>query len=125
MAKDKLNNLLGMKDFSEKELAQKKKSTKRTDVAKDILQENTGKDVFKEDKIKHKEEVKMKSLNNLISLDQFTEKEVVKNAKKTKRTDVAKDILQEKKASAKQLAARKRFKEMIANKKKPEDKKEE
>ena len=83
------------------------------------------KDVFKEDKIKHKEEVKMKSLNNLISLDQFTEKEVVKNAKKTKRTDVAKDILQEKKASAKQLAARKRFKEMIANKKKPEDKKEE
>jgi hypothetical protein len=97
MSKDKkLNNLLGMKDFSGAELEQKRKSTKRTDVAKDILQENTGKDVFTE-KPKTKEEVAKKGLNNLISLDQFSEGEVLKDAKKTKRTDVAKDILQEKK----------------------------
>jgi len=145
MSKDKkLNNLLGMKDFSEKELVQTRKATKRTDVAKDILQEkkgfilcsecgstvpsskveekgvcpickadgtltpaknpnkkvsenilheDTGKDVFKEEKMKKKDEVEKKGLNNLISLDNFTEKD----AKKTKRTDVAKDVLHEKK----------------------------
>jgi uncharacterized membrane protein len=95
MSKDKkLNNLLGMKDFSETELEQKRKATKRTDVAKDILQENTGKNVFTE-KPKTKEEVAKKGLNNLISLDQFSEGEVLKDAKKTKRTDVAKDVLRE------------------------------
>ena len=102
MAKDKkLNNLLGMKDFSEKELEQKKKPTKRTDVAKDVLNEKdtTGKNVFTEDKMKKKEEVEKKGLNNLISLDQFSEGEVMKDAKKTKRTEVAKDVVQESKFS--------------------------
>ena len=54
-----------MKDFSEKELEQKKAPTKRTGVAKDILQENTGKDDFKEEKMKKKEEIEKKGLNNL------------------------------------------------------------
>ena len=96
MSKDKkLNNLLGMKDFSENDFTKKTKTTKRTDVAKDILQENTGKDAFTE-KPKTKEEIVKKGLNNLISLDENTEKEVMTDAKKTKRTDVAKDVLQEK-----------------------------
>ena len=101
MSKDKkLNNLLGMKDFSEKDLVQSRRATKRTDVAKDILNEETGKVVFSE-KPKTKDEVKTKELNNLISLDQFSEDEVIKNIKKTKRTDVAKDVLQEKKKECK------------------------
>ena len=54
----KLNNLLGMDQFSEQEfLGKKAKSTKRTEVAKDVLQENAyvlGKDVLG-DKLKNKE----------------------------------------------------------------------
>lgn len=94
MSKDKkLNNLLGMEDYTEKDIMKKSKTTKRTDVAKDIFEkaEVTGKDVFSEDKMKNKQEIVTKSLNNLYSLDQYTEKTV----KKTKRTDVAKDVLQE------------------------------
>ena len=104
MAKDKkLNNLLDIKDFSEKELEQKKKSTKRTDVAKDILQEKseTGKDVFTE-KPQKVEKMSKKDLNNLISFDDYSEKEVLKDVKKTKRTDVAKDVVQEKKKECKE-----------------------
>lgn len=95
MSKDKkLNNLLGMKDFSEGDFTKKTKTTKRTDVAKDILQENTGK--VPVEKPKTKDEVKKKDLNNLISLDNYTETEMLKDPKKTKRTDVAKDVIQEK-----------------------------
>lgn len=93
MSKDKLNNLVGMKDFSEGDFTKKAKTTKRTDVAKDILQENTGK--MPVEKPKTKDEVKKKDLNNLISLDTYTETELLKTTKKTKRTDVAKDILKE------------------------------
>lgn len=98
MSKDKkLNNLLGMEDYTEKDIMKKSKTTKRTDVAKDVLEkvEVTGKDVFAEDKMKNKQEIANKKLNNLYSLDEYTEKETIKSAKKTKRTDVAKDVLQE------------------------------
>jgi hypothetical protein len=96
MSKDtKLNNLLGMEDYSEKDFIKSAKPTKRTDVAKDVLHENTGKDVFtSKPKI---EEIKLKSLNNLISLDDFSKEMPSKNSKSTKRTDVANDVLHEKK----------------------------
>lgn len=99
MKDTKLNNLLGMEQYSETEFLKKTKTTKRTDVAKDVLQENAyvlGKDVLG-DKFKDKETHAAKGLNNLISLDDFT-KEVPKTSSKgTKRTDVAKDVLLEKK----------------------------
>ena len=95
MAKDKLNNLLGMDDYKEKDFFKSSKATKRTEVAKDILNEDTGKNVFSE-KIKGKEEIKSKELHNLISLDGFGEKALPKkNIKATKRTDVGKDVLHE------------------------------
>lgn len=100
MSKDKkLNNLLGLEEFTSPDFYNKKsKTTKRTDVAKDVLEsaEYTGKNVFTE-KPKTKDEIKLKTLNNLISLDEYTEKEVIKDVKTTKRTGVAKDVIQEKK----------------------------
>jgi hypothetical protein len=113
MKDKKLNNLLGMEDYSEKDLTKKAKVTKRTEVAKDVLEgkEFTGKDVFGE-KSKEKahagiaDHTGLKKLNNLISLDQYTEKQALKDAKKTKRTDVAKDVLQEKKEEKKGLTAK-------------------
>ena len=104
MAKDKLNNLLGMEEYKEKDIFKKSKTTKRTDVAKDILEKNeTGKDVFDE-KIKGKEEIKSKELHNLISLDAFGEKALPKkNIKATKRTEVAKDVLEGKEYTGKDV----------------------
>jgi len=112
-AEKKLNNLLGMKQFSEKDFFKNTKATKRTDVAKDILEgkEYTGKDVFGE-KPKSKDEIKLNSLNNLISLDEYTEKETMKDAKATKRTSVAKDILQEKAKAKKKSEPKKEEKEV-------------
>jgi len=106
MSKDtKLNNLLGMEQFSEKDFVKKAKQTKRTDVAKDVLQENAyvvGKDVLG-DKLKNKEVHAAKGLNNLICLDDFTKEVPKTSTKTTKRTDVAKDvILEKKKAKAKE-----------------------
>ena len=98
MAKDaKLNNLLGMKDFSEREFVKPTKTTKRTDVAKDVLESAyvLGKDVFGEKPKSHEEHTTSKGLNNLISLDNFTQKVPDTNAKPSKRTEVAKDILKE------------------------------
>jgi hypothetical protein len=113
MSKDKkLNNLLGMKDFSEGDFTKKTKTTKRTDVAKDILQENTGK--MPVEKPKTKDEVKKKELNNLISLDSYTETELLKDPKKTKRTEVAKDVIQEKA----KLGSGERFKKLSGELKK-------
>jgi hypothetical protein len=128
MANDKkLNNLLDMKDFSEKDVVKKAKTTKRTDVAKDVLQENAyviGKDVLG-DKLKNKEFHAAKGLNNLISLSDYSDK-VEKDAsakKHSKRTETGKDIINEKKSSAKQKAARSKFMDMINKKKsKKEDK---
>lgn len=122
MKDTKLNNLLGMEQYSEKDFVKKAKTTKRTEVAKDVLQENAyvlGKEVFgktkveiptgkgetvkvvgKEvlgDKLKGKEFHAAKGLNNLISLDDFTKSVPTTSAKATKRTDVAKDVLHEKK----------------------------
>lgn len=106
MAKEKLNNLLGMKDFGEKDILKKAKSTKHTEVAKDILTENTGKDAFAE-KMKGKTEYNHKNLHNLMSLDAYSEKEVEKDikpeTKKTKRTDVAKDVLEGKEYTGKDV----------------------
>ena len=99
MKDTKLNNLLGMEQYSDAEFMKKTKTTKRTDVAKDVLQENAyvlGKDVLG-DKLKNKETHAAKGLNNLISLDDFTKEVPKTSAKGTKRTDVAKDILMEKK----------------------------
>jgi hypothetical protein len=99
MKDTKLNNLLGMEDYSEKELLKKAKATKRTEVAKDVLMENTGKDVIATEKMKGKEIIVSKELNNLINLDDFTKSVPATDAKKTKRTEVAKDILEKKKAA--------------------------
>ena len=113
MSKDKkLNNLLGMKNFSEGDFTKKTKTTKRTDVAKDILQENTGK--VPVEKPKTRDEIKKKDLNNLISLDSYTETELLKDPKKTKRTEVAKDVIQEKA----RLGSGERFKELSGKLKK-------
>ena len=96
----KLNNLLGMEQFSEKEFLNKKaKTTKRTDVAKDVLQEHAyvvGKDVLG-GSLKNKEVHAAKGLHNLICLDDFTKSVPSTSSKSTKRTDVAKDVLLEKK----------------------------
>jgi len=97
MKDNKLNNLLSIDDFSEKEIFKSSKVTKRTDVAKDVLQENAyveGKDILK-DKMVGKDEIKSKELNNLICLCDFTKNAPNGTTKYTKRTDVAKDILKE------------------------------
>ena len=93
----KINNLLDMKEFSEKEFMKDTKTTKRTDVAKDVIKENAyvlGKDVFNE-KPKTKEDHVNKQLNNLISLDDFTKSVPSTDSKATKRTEVAKDVIKE------------------------------
>lgn len=118
----KLNNLLGMEQFSEADFTKKAKTTKRTEVAKDVLQENAyvvGKEVFKGnpkvemptgkgetvkvvgkevlgDHLKNKETHAAKGLNNLISLDDFTKSVPDTKDHPTKRTGTAKDVLQEK-----------------------------
>ena len=99
----KLNNLLDIKAFSEGDFVKKPKVTKRTEVAKDILHENVeviGKDIFK-DKPKQTDKVEFKNLNNLISLDDFTQNIPDTSVKATKRTDVAKDIIKEEKETGK------------------------
>lgn len=94
----KLNNLLGMEEMSaEKVLGKKNKTTKRTEVAKDVLQENAyviGKDVLG-GKLPNKEVHAAKGLNNLISLEDFTKSVPVTSTKPTKRTEVAKDVIKE------------------------------
>mgnify|MGYP005875871547 CR=1 FL=1 len=101
MAEKKLNNLLGIDNFkSVEKLNKKPKVTKRTNVAKDVLQENayvTGKKELSE-KPKTKETYVSKKLNNLINLEDFTKSVPNTSAKPTKRTSVAKDIIQEKKS---------------------------
>ena len=98
----KLNNLLGMEEMSaEKVLGKKNKPTKRTDVAKDVLAESAyvlGKDVLGS-KLPNKEDhiAKGKGLNNLICIDDFTKSVPATGSKATKRTEVAKDVLLEKK----------------------------
>jgi len=96
MKETKLNNLLSMEEYSEKDVFKKSKATKRTDVAKDVLMESevTGKDVNTE-KMKDKEVVVSKELNNLFSIDDFS-KEMTAEPKKSKKTEVAKDILEKK-----------------------------
>ena len=120
MKDKKLNNLLGMENFSSIEKINKKaKKTKRTEVAKDVLQEQAyvvGKDVTK-GKLKNKETHITKGLNNLISLSDFTKNTPATKAKSTKRTDVAKDILNEKK--------KKEAEECEDDKKKVKNKKED
>lgn len=96
MKDTKLNNLIGLEEFSEKDFFKKTSPTKRTDVAKDVLKENAyvvGKDV--NEKPKSKEEHNFKQLHNLIKLDDFTQKTPDTSAKPTKRTDVAKDVIKE------------------------------
>lgn len=95
MKDKKLNNLLSLDTFSEEKVLKKVKPTKRTEVAKDVLMENTGKDVNAE-KMKGKDVVAVKDLNNLISFSDFSKNETSTSSKKTKRTDVAKDVLEKK-----------------------------
>jgi len=95
MKDSKLNNLLSIDNFSEKEVFKNAKATKRTEVAKDILErkEESGENVS--EKSKTKEEHSYGKLNNLCDLENFTEKDFFKSYGPTKRTDVAKDILKE------------------------------
>lgn len=97
----KLNNLLSIETFTENKFAKKAKTTKRTDVANDVLQENAyvvGKDVLG-DKLKNKEVHAAKGLNNLISLEDFTKSVPSTKDKTTKRTETGKDVILEKKKS--------------------------
>ena len=96
MKDNKLNNLLSIDDFTEKEIFKNAKVTKRTEVAKDIFEskeESGGKEIT--EKPKSKEEHVFGKLNNLCDLDNFTDKEFFKSSGPTKRTDVGKDILKE------------------------------
>lgn len=101
MSKDKLNNLISMEDYSDKKFLKSAKPTKRTEVAKDILESVTltGKEAT--EKSKDKQDTTVNKLNNLVCLADFTEKDVLKVNKPTKRTEVAKDVLQEKAKSKK------------------------
>lgn len=99
MKDTKLNNLLGMDQYSEKDIFKSNKTTKRTEVAKDVIQENAyvlGKDVLG-GSLKNKETHAARGLHNLICLDDFTKSVPSTSSKSTKRTDVAKDVLLEKK----------------------------
>jgi hypothetical protein len=90
----KLNNLLGIDTFSLEKMNKPAKSTKRTDVAKDVLESVKDKEEVKETK----EVVISGKYNNLISLDDFCAKDLPKNDKKhSKRTETGKDIINEKK----------------------------
>ena len=118
----KLNNLLSMEEMTaDKVFGKKAKTTKRTDVGKDVLQENAyvvGKEVFKSnpkvetptgkgetvkvvgkevlgDHLKGKEFHAAKGLNNLICLDDFTKSVPDIKDTPTKRTGTAKDVLKE------------------------------
>ena len=97
----KLNNLLGIEQYSESDFTKKAKTTKRTEVAKDVLQENAyvvGKNVLGERLPNKEDHIKAgKGLNNLISLSDFTKAVPSTSSKSTKRTSVAKDVLLEKK----------------------------
>lgn len=88
----KLNNLLGIEEYSFEKLNKSAKPTKRTDVAKDILAESINEKPAKKDII-----ISGK-YNNLISLDDFGTKDLPKNVQKhSKRTETGKDIINEKK----------------------------
>jgi len=96
-----LNNLISLDDFTKSVPTTSAKPTKRTEVAKDVLKENAyvvGKDVLG-GKLPNKEDhiAKGKGLNNLICIDDFTKNAPSTNSKATKRTEVAKDVLLEKK----------------------------
>lgn len=89
----KLNNLLGINTFSLEKMNKPSKSTKRTDVAKDVLESAKNKDVKETKQI-----IISGKYNNLISLDDFCAKDLPKNDKKhSKRTETGKDIINEKK----------------------------
>jgi len=96
-----LNNLISLEDFTKSVPATKDTPTKRTETAKDVLKEAAyvlGKDVL-DGKLPNKEDhiAKGKGLNNLICLDDFTKSVPATKDKVTKRTEVAKDVLLEKK----------------------------
>lgn len=98
----KLNNLLGLEEFSCDKVCKKAKPTKRTDVAKDILAESNDylKDWSKDvnEKPKTKDVIANGKLHNLISLDDFGKNDLQKNDQKhSKRTETGKDIINEKK----------------------------
>jgi hypothetical protein len=98
----KLNNLLGLEEFSCDKVCKKAKPTKHTEVAKDILAEANDypKDWSKDvnEKPKTKDVITNGKLHNLISLDDFGKSDLPKNDQKhSKRTETGKDIVNEKK----------------------------
>lgn len=99
----KLNNLLGIEEFSCDKVCKKAKPTKHTEVAKDILAESNNeypKDWSKDvnEKPKKKDVISNGKLHNLISLDDFGKSDLPKNDQKhSKRTETGKDIINEKK----------------------------
>jgi hypothetical protein len=98
----KLNNLLGLEEFSCDKVCKKAKPTKHTEVAKDILAESNDypKDWSKDvnEKPKKKDVISNSNLHNLISLDDFGKSDLPKNDQKhSKRTETGKDIVNEKK----------------------------
>ncbi len=153
-----LNNILKFDDFDQNWESKKQKSTKRTDVGLDIIEEGkkpsakqlAAREKFKkmiakkQNKVEDKEKKVKESnepgvnapdlegnnkiyepnsklmgfnkFNNLLNFDDFTEDWQSKKQKSTPKTDVGLDVL-EKKATAKQLEAREKFKKMIAKKK--------
>jgi hypothetical protein len=100
IAHNKYHNLISLDDFTKEVPTTSSKATKRTEVAKDVLKESTGKEVFNE-KPKTKNDTVLKNCHNLLNFDDFSKSEPNMNSKATKRTDVAKDVLLEKKKAAK------------------------
>lgn len=98
-----LNNLISLDDFTKSVPDTKDTPTKRTGTAKDVLKEAAyvlGKDVLNGEKLKNEQKpsgtFSAKGLNNLICMDDFTKEVPKTDAKATKRTSVAKDVLLEK-----------------------------
>lgn len=131
---NKMSNLIGFEDYTDKKLAKEDaKKTKRTEVGKDVIKEGnySGKEVFKE---KDKGETKPKGeevdyvnknkMSNLVSFKDYSDKNLSQyDAKKTKRTDVAKDVIREKEECEEKENNKKDKKD--GKKKKEEKKKEE
>lgn len=132
MSKDKLNNLLKFTEYNH--LQSKQSPTKKTEIGGfAILEDASINDMIKlarkETGMSKKELAKLslKKMKKLIEKKKFKKerKEEVESPDKMKKDEVKEGILNEKKkASAKQLAARKKFIEMVKGKK-SKDKDEE
>lgn len=90
--KNDLKNLISLDDFQKNWKPEEAKKTKRTEVAKDVLEKKVEQPTEKVEECTGV--IATKDVNNLISFTEFSKKDNTK-AKATKRTEVAKDVLKE------------------------------